>query len=348
MKQETQVLHRSPGKFTSEVLGVGLDVGYGELKGFRRGMKPVEEPAAVSELSGTRGGWSEGEPNFALVEKEEGNRKRQFFVGNAALEYGDVRTGSVDSSYITSEKYRVLGLYVLDRLAGKNPASLVTGLPVEFFAGKAGELKQAIQGWHRYGFDIRGIEVLPQPIGALTDLGRDWDWNRLTDVDQEGRIGIVDIGRGTVDCIEANKGRMHPTIRGGRNEGVSMMHDELYQYLMKHKPDYMPERSEIPGIMRAGGVEWYGEWVNLDKPITRIKKAFMERLVTIISEVWPRGTARLRRIVFTGGGAAALEEYLREGHGKAFGPNQVLIPDNPVQANAIGFAKIATIKARQG
>ena len=136
-----------------------------------------------------------------------------------------------------------------------------------------------------------------------------------------------------------------PKGSGGRNEGVTVMHAELYQHLNKAHPDYQLDRTEVPEIMLKGGLYMYGDWIDLHKPIERIKKSFMDRVNNLLREVWPEGTARLRRIVFTGGGAAALQPYIEAGGGKTFAAKRAMIPSDLVHANAIGFEKIAATKA---
>ena len=55
-------------------------------------------------------------------------------VGESALEIGQIAFDSPDSSYSTTNKYRVLAEYAIQKLIGKENCEIytVTGLPVDF------------------------------------------------------------------------------------------------------------------------------------------------------------------------------------------------------------------------
>lgn len=318
---------------------IGLDNGYGQVKVVCAETREERVfPSAVDKV------------NKALLGKDEtyytyADSTGRYLVGDDALLHGKPSLPSIDSSYIETPAYRVQALHGIESCLAMPPkkgqpvsVDIVTGLPVEFFKMHRATLERVAMGWENQRVRVSSVSVVPQPLGTLMDLSRDWDGNVLTNFSGK-RVALVDVGQGTIDAIEIVDSKVSPSFHG-RSVGISRMYDELYATLSKAFPDAGIDRADIPRITREGHFMYYGEEKSVVKLLREAKRRMAEMVASVIGEAWP-SSAQLYRIVITGGGADALREELP----KVVNPKQLMIPENPAMSNARGFAKIASRKA---
>lgn len=313
-----------------------LDIGYGFAKGVDpKRRRPTKIRSAVSKVQDSLDDTAKAD--FA-------DATGRYLVGENALMYGKPETPSVDSSYIESVKYRILGLSLIAQMLGEREKGaqpvdvhIVTGLPVEFFKKDRARLKDIVMSWRHPWFRIAGVDVIPQPMGTLLHSMFDWDGRQIHNFVKQ-RIALVDVGHGTIDAIEAVNNQITDTYRGA-SHGVSTMYNELFDVLSKSKNGDHLTRAQMQDVVTEGGFYRGPSFVSAEKEIALTKKHMVNRIMGVVSETWPR-TEVLYRIIFTGGGAAMLKSELEA----AYEPDQVIVPSDPDIANAIGYAKLANMR----
>ena len=305
---------------------IGLDVGYGSVKACASNGQVHQFESITSRVSSIQNG--EG-ASPSLLHDTSG----AWIVGKDAITYGTPQAPRIDSSWILDDQYRVLSLHAINRFRIKE-ADLVLGLPVSSYHRSAPQLKDLYTSWGRLGYQLRVLQVLPQPVGTLWDVAYDEKaQNYLPEFG--GRIGIVDIGSGTVDCIEMNDFKVSWDRRSSEPRGVARAHEFLYAHILeRHKvPCTLAEMSKV---IADGYVTRFGKQVKLDSAIADAKRQVLIGMKAQMEQLWGN-QSQLKRIVFTGGGA----DFLRAELEKHFPVEQIVVPTDPALANARGYLKFA-------
>ena len=273
----------------------------------------------------------------------------RYLVGDRAVDFGEPSQSSVDSSYIESNEYRVQALHAFSLAAGKKPNEdkrddkltrlrIVTGLPVEWYQKDAHKLMKIMKGWKNNKVFIESVSVVPQPIGTVYDMQVDWNGQQTLNL-KEQKIGLIDVGHGTIDLIEIKDSEVNFGVAGGGAEGISRLYSDVYSKLKNHKrfKDSGRDKDEIPKIILDGGCKIEGEFESFEKIIDESKKRSCEAINTLINDLWGNKRKTLDKIIITGGGADALRDHFDD-----FIPSaQLLIPEDPSMSNARGFAKLS-------
>jgi plasmid segregation protein ParM len=310
----------------SSKIMLGLDVGYGLTKAVGSTGQEFCFPSLIARVRHVDP--STGAPMFQ-------DPTGMWLVGESAHE-GTVIAPRVDSSWINDDIYRVLSLSAIDRF-GVKEADLVVGLPVETFKRFHGQLPSLYQSWKTCGYKLNVLDVVPQPVGTLFDVGFD-DTNWVDGL--KGRVGIVDIGNGTVDCIEVYNHKMNLDRRNSRPNGVHTAYQHMVGYIMDaHKVAVAME--QMPEIARTGTVSRAGKPVSVEKELVEVKRSMIRLMKVQMQEIWGNG-AQLNKIVFSGGGAS----FLRSEIERAFPAEQVMFPSDPSMANARGYLKVGRVVER--
>jgi hypothetical protein len=323
---------------------IGLDNGNGRVKTVEICKEQNIELQFPALLSRVEGGLDEAHYNYA-------DNTGRYLVGDDAVFHGRPEKPSVDSSYISTNQYRIQTLFALSQhLTPTEKAKtghgqtydIVTGLPVEFYHKDKKALKEIIQGYSHPLVKIGKVKVVPQPFGALSDIIMNWDGEINPGINfDKKRVVVCDVGNGTIDGIEVVSNKIGD-ISHGRTGGISLMHDELYQLLNNTKDASHIRRSQIDQVVREGGYYIGPQFIEIKKQIDHTRKKMAEAVKAFVNETWDVKT--LYRIIIVGGGA----EVLRAELSSAFLQDQVLIPDDPALSNARGFAKIGQAHFKHG
>jgi hypothetical protein len=160
-----------------------------------------------------------------------------------------------------------------------------------------------------------------QPVGALFDYFLDESGQvikeRRGEFDRE--IGILNIGKNTVDLLGVRRGEAISRLTRGERLGVRRLLELV-------NPDKLYTLAELDERLRAG---------QLELPI------WQSEVVGFIEAHWGKLTARFARIIAVGGGILLLGNYLS----RRF-PN-LWIPDEPLLSQARGLYKYALSKERK-
>lgn len=267
-----------------------------------------------------------------------------WLVGDKAVLNGTVQRGSTDTKYYTSEEFKVMFLYALSELGVKN-AAVITGLPQESFKQLRGTHSENVKGFtdqllKENAFTISTVVTIPQVMGSL--MAPDLKDNEGESIDlSHGKVGLIDIGDGTIDAAEAFDGSPNPAVRYGANKGCSDIHRAILRGFNESKKFDIGNEVTIHLIdrwLKDGEFYYRGERVNIDSLdfVKKAKAAYLSEISTAIKETWGSGNT-LRYLIVSGGGPALLGRNLLE---KIIPAKQLVIPEDSGEANVAGFLEL--------
>lgn len=319
---------------------IAVDGGFGVFSAVNLAGKRVSFRSAVVKLNDS--------------DREHANwvdKTGAWLVGDQAVLQGSAGRQSTDTRYYSSDEFRVMTLYALSQLGAKN-ASVITGLPQESYRALREEHSKNVKEFTktlRKGdeFSISSVVTIPQVMGTLTSPKlKDWEGNPV-DL-SSGKIGLIDIGDGTIDGAEAYDGKPNPKVSYGRNKGCSDIHREILQGFMQSKKYDIGSDVSVHMIdryLREGVFFYRGDKIDVNKVdfIRKAKENYLPEITQAIKEMWGSGNT-LRYIVVTGGGPALLGRDLIE---RVIPKKQLVIPENSGEANVDGFLEMLRMSLEQ-
>lgn len=270
-----------------------------------------------------------------------------WLVGDKAVMNGTASRGSTDTKYYTSDEFRVMFLYALSMLGAKNCA-VITGLPQESYrqlkSTHSANVKSFTDQLNKENqFTISKVITIPQVMGALMSPSlRDVEGNPV-DL-SHGKVGIIDIGDGTIDGAEAFDGAPNPNVHYGANKGCSDIHRAILRGFHDSKKFEIGSEVNVHIIdkwLRDGFFHYRGERVDLNSLdfVKKAKAAYLPEIETAIKSMWGTGNT-LRYLIVSGGGPALLGRDLIE---RVIPKKQLVIPADPGEANVEGFLEMLRI-----
>lgn len=198
----------------------------------------------------------------------------------------------------------------------------------------AGRLKAAMSGDWRFRcgeedfeFSVEVDDTYEEPFGGYAKRAfvRN-DHGRWTTPLTGQRVGIIDIGGGTVGVLAVNDGEVDYGSADSAGQGVNLAVDRLKDTLKSEFPDFFGQASDIPmsvlqeairtGDYRGGGRKW------------SVREAVDESLFPLLNEVRTLWQTRLNSglaldfVLLTGGGSVLLGEEVQKAIG--FPPESVI------------------------
>jgi hypothetical protein len=313
----------------------------------------------LAELANMRGHDLDASPASCLKENEyalsieEAGKVREYYMGDLALKQGSNADDALadpdrywSKQFHSHSRIRLLGLAAACISEDRFELRLVTALPVSLYKlGKEyrARVKEALQGTYRFDFNGRQKEitikvgaVIMEGIGALIAVAEEGG---------EGEIGIIDIGRRTVDLVAAeDKSPMTRFCAGDPDLGVSRIVEELTRVILQQY------KRRISPLLANDLLSAYAHDERLPEvstadanvPPDRLHAIIRESIVkqgrainTFISKVWNQeGStvgANYRAVYLVGGGAYYFAESIRQIIQKA------VVPTLPEEANVRGY-----------
>jgi hypothetical protein len=227
----------------------------------------------------------------------------------------------------------VLYLKVLKDVGVKNPI-IVTGLPTEFFNSQRDDFAGLLKRWAlEEGYQPTKIAVLPQYAAPWFDPELlDENGDRIDPAFvMKGKIGIIDIGQGTIDLGQFEDGKVSDR-RFGESKGVSDIHKALFTQLSN--PESLNElikspKSKLPKDfsldtqtsvftmdkwLRDGAIPWRGEQIPIGPISLPARTKFADEVLPrCIKEQWGR-TDFLNAMICAGGGSIILGTEILKRH----------------------------------
>ncbi len=296
---------------------LGTDMGYGFTKGmtdraraiFRSMVSPAEDVRFESDLH----------KDGAISVRVNG---RWRFVGDYASLQSDSTAQTLDPTRTGSDEQLSLFYAAASELIQTNEpdVAVVTGLPVaDFDERNKARLREMLSGDHvveRSGkktrrFTIGGVYLVPQAIGALFAHVLD-KRGQIADSDlAAGRVGIIDVGTLTTNFCLADNLRYVESASSSIPAGMSGVLIKIAKDLKRdHGLDWALHLDRVDYAVRARSVELFGQDVPIDDIVDAHMRELAETVIAKARSLWSSG-ADLRAVVLTGGGAFALDRYIR-------------------------------------
>ncbi len=180
--------------------------------------------------------------------------------------------------------------------------------------------------------DVQDVLVVPQPFGALLSLILDERGHLVTRALDlvEGRVAVLDVGQQTTDLILV-EGLEYIEARSGSIEvGVSTAVDMIRKVLLDdYRVTYEPH--EVEQALRRGWLVVDGKKRPLDGLASERLDPIARAIEAQARTLWNLST--LTALVLAGGGALALRPWLEPRFAQA-----IYAPD-AAMANAVGFLR---------
>jgi hypothetical protein len=285
-----------------------------------------------------------------------------FLIGSQFIEDG-VKTRSIDSTFYSSETFRVIFLYALSRAGIQNPV-LITGLPTEFYESQRNQLADNLRAWAKAEkYNIEGIIILRQQSGAfydpllLDEEGKTIDPSILV----TKKIGVIDIGYGTIDCGELVNGK--PASKNfGESQGISQIHKQILTNLQSppdswlpkgRKPGLIPDGFSLPNstnehtidkwLKEGARIPFRGSYIDLNPLTKEIRENYANNTIQrCINQMWGNVDFHDGMIV-TGGGATVIGRDIL----KTVISCKIYIPESPNLSIVRGFYTYALLKIQK-
>jgi actin-like ATPase involved in cell morphogenesis len=164
---------------------------------------------------------------------------------------------------------------------------------------------------------------------------------------------VVDIGAGATNILTVYEGRLMRTASGSVQESINTLAQRIASNLNQQTGKILRPFELVKAIekgqkkvMIAG--EQYDIAETIDYYVGTISDIIVDELTTLLNTLPP--DAWIERVILTGGGAEVfgvnMKSILTE-HNIVKSPEEVIVPKDPVLANALGFQKIAQARIGQ-
>jgi len=319
---------------------VGLNVGNGWTKAVRGTRSALFESAiapavTVQYHSDLRGNGAE----FALT-----CNGSSWFVGEWARLQSDVvispRARDRDPGYI-----RVLALAALARVGiMRGAVSVVSGVPVRWYAQDQEMLQEALLGTHRFNVNGADAEVeiaealiVPEAYGTMFRalLAENGDL-----VDKGGirtkTVAIVDVGTFTTNYVRIEAMRYTEHGTDSITVGMARVYDLVRERVAEEHGRELSFR-DAEEVARSGSVMVRGEEVDVQRMVAAAKGQVARAILEHAKTLW-RDPDEFAVVLATGGGGMAMLPYIQGQY-----PQTRAVHDAQM-ANAEGFYRYALRK----
>ncbi|MCG3253012.1 MAG: ParM/StbA family protein [Candidatus Heimdallarchaeota archaeon] len=292
---------------------------------------------------------------------EEGGQT--FFVGELARLQSEIKRALASEGKMKSIKDAVMAIKAALSLFIKGDGEqilIATGVPVATSQDEMSTLSKGLSEemelnvrndatgeTHSYNINVQKCLVLPEPYGSYYQILKTSGESRAVDAI------IVDIGHGSTDILTVYQGRLMRTASGSLEEAVDTLTTRMARTLQEKtgkiiRPfDLMKTIEKNLKAVMVGGQQY---------DVSEVKEYYTQSISEIIIDETSRllGTlppdAWIERVILTGGGAYVFGDTLKEMMWKeniVKSPEEVVVPDNPVMCNAMGFELIAQSRMKQ-
>lgn len=241
--------------------------------------------------------------------------------------------GEFSTDWNKSRKENLIPMlfYSIAKCSKDSINKVVIGLPIQQYKKEKESLKRLIEGnrlkeitmdGERRNILIEDIEIAPEGAAAYYNLSLD-----MKNIISNRQLMIIDVGGRTTDiCLFKNR-----YIADVKTVPIGMLN--IYQEIVDHiNTEYVESFILEDGeqILKEG-LLINGEY----KDINFIKPILIKNFNSIWKEVQLKFNTSAGYILLTGGGSEVLKKAFKNRLG-----NNLLISDNPLFDNAIGFKKV--------
>ncbi|HHY80085.1 MAG TPA: ParM/StbA family protein [Thermoanaerobacter sp.] len=334
---------------------IGLDVGYGYVKGVNEEGKEIIFPSLVGNayervLSGLFGADSKKIDNMHVVIVN--GKKEEYFVGELARREGKNVSYVFDEDKINHPNTRALitASCLLLFPEEEVPVHVVTGLPLEQYVHKKEELKNMLKNFKVMAYfkgdekvktvKFERITIFPQAAGAVYYAVLD-DIQRY--LIKGSYIGLIDIGFKTTDFIVfmvEDKLILREDMSGTMEVGMSVLNNEADK-MFTQKTGSKIDLSELIRLISDGRIFYKGTELNFTREIDEVRNEIARVIKDKIKLIWGSKLDFFNTVFLAGGGARELLPYMRDIY------ENTLLVKNAQFANAKGFLKVAELEEKK-
>ncbi|MGC9777892.1 MAG: ParM/StbA family protein [Candidatus Heimdallarchaeota archaeon] len=333
---------------------IGIDLGTSTIKlSCADHLKKI--PSIVgTPLEGWKGfsGDSSLEMNLVI---NDGNRT--LYVGELARLQSEIKREIASEGKVKSIEDAVLAIKAsLALISDKDYDQIVmaTGVPVASSKKEMVKLAKGLKGNMEINVEneatgekinrkltIKHCIVMPEPFGTYYYTLKTEGESRAVDAI------VIDVGHGSTDILTLYEGRVMRQASGSLEEATDTLTRRIAQELQNQtgkilRPfDLMTSLSQGKDVLTIGGERW---------DILGMKEYHIENIADVILDEVNRliGTlppdAIIEKVILCGGGIHLFGDRLRQGFeyaGLSEHPEMLIMPENPVMSNAMGFELFA-------
>jgi len=237
---------------------------------------------------------------------------------------------------------------------------VATGVPVATGTDEMEKLSKTLVGSHQIKIkndatgDLKIIKarvlaapVMPEPYGSwYYVLKRKGEQKAVDSI-------IIDIGYGSTDILTIYNGTILRTASGSIVEAVDTLVAKLAQFL-NEKTGKMIKPESLIAVLEKGeyivniGGTTYDVSSQIDSLASYVARIIVDEVSRLMDTLPP--DALIKYYILVGGGVYIFGQKLQNAlmeHGLIKSPEQVVIPDDPVMSNAMGFELIAKYYAEK-
>lgn len=333
---------------------LGLDLGYGYVKGINEEQKTIMFPSLVGDayernLVGLFGTNSNNiADNLHLSVMNGDGFKQEYFIGELARREGRNISFAFDNDKITHPNTKALLVAATALLTPKEdvPVHIVSGLPLEQYIHQKQSFHEMIKNIKMIvefkGYDqvkvvkFEKVTIFPQAAGAVYAA----IWDQLEKYLIKGSfLGLIDIGQKTTDYIvfyiDTNgKLVLREDLSGTIDFGMANLNnaaDKIFTQRTGAKLDI----PELMQLVKENQIFYKGEMINLEKELEIVKGELARAIKDRIKLAWGNKMDFFNSVFLAGGGAKTLYSYMKDIY-----VNTILVKQAQM-ANAEGFLKVA-------
>ena len=322
------------------IYGVGLDIGYSQIK-MAVGDTDHDEPqtmvrpamAGPAALLSSRFLHDDAPGGIEVLVQGA----PWIACGDSSLLQGATR--ELHADYTATDNYRAL-FYAALRLTGRSVIdAVVTGLPVSHYQIPAyrKRLEEFMAQDHliapSHRVKVLRTQVLPQPAGAYIDFYTQRE--DLTDLLNEGRVVVIDIGYFSADWAIFERRQFHNLVSGSSQKAMSRLLDTAHQHIARDHDGGGPGVDALEDALRNGRdtVLVFGERVVIAPYLASAAHEVAPQIATHVRAALRDQSDNIDLVLLVGGGARLYQKAVQE----AFPRSRLEVPDDGVIANARGF-----------
>lgn len=319
-------------------MNIGIDIGYYATKAVVND-RQVVFPSFAAPFTASR--VSLNHRDAIAIESESGH----FLVGDQALRLGQ-GARQESAQWLGSPEWLSLFYASLSELttATNFAARVVIGLPLADYDRDKRAIAEIVRGRHSFkrngrraqSFDVSDLRCIPQAWGAVLDELLSENGKVRNEAIADQRVAVLDIGGHTVNYLAVDGLADIPAESRGTNRGTWSVVRAVRDFLDREHPDL--SRHNDHTLMRAAvdrRIFDGQDKIDLAPVVNPIINDIGDEIVRTARQYWGQGAGTYRQVLVIGGGAHLWSDHIHQ----AFTHARVL--DEPVMANARGFAKFA-------
>lgn len=334
-------------------MNIGLDLGYGYVKGVNDKGKRILFPSIVSIgfdrlLSGIFNSNENIVDNMYVKIADDGGEK-SYYIGELAKREGfsDAFTLNIDKHNQEETKALLAAATALLMSEDNNIINIATGLPLEQYQTYKKQFQEEIEGYKaivsfpEYNLTrivkFDKVIIFPQAAGAVYHALMD---NINKYMIKNSYIVLVDIGFKTTDYVTFlidNRLRFLPDFSGTIDTGISKIFTALGK-LYTQKTGANANTESLMEILKDNSIYFRGQYISFEKELHILKNELARLVKKGILDKLKDEYEKISTMFIAGGGGKDLYPFFKDAHA-----NVELVKDAQF-ANAFGFLKVCQMQ----